>query len=137
MPLRLSRQLLLDQWNEAIAFVSSALDARLAAGTAHAGVHVCTQDERVRKPCYIDCTVHPGRGPMSKAPAGHAMPAGLAHLYWASDRSTGAVQVRRPSYAGLVEETLERTHVHDPCIVVVTLYNYAQGWWRRTWSRCG
>ena len=42
MPLRLSRQLLLDQWNKAIAFVSSTLDARLAAGTVHAGVHVCT-----------------------------------------------------------------------------------------------
>ena len=40
MPLGLSRQLLLDQWNEAIAFVSSALDARLATGNAHAGVHV-------------------------------------------------------------------------------------------------
>ena len=39
MPLRLSRQLLLDQWNEAIAFVSSALDARLASGTAHSGAH--------------------------------------------------------------------------------------------------
>lgn len=40
MPLRLSRQLLLDQWNEAIEFVSSTLDARLATGNAQAGVHV-------------------------------------------------------------------------------------------------
>ena len=40
MPLRLSRQLLLDQWNEAIAFVSSTLDARLATCDAHAGVRM-------------------------------------------------------------------------------------------------
>ncbi len=44
MPLRLSRQLLLDQWNEAIAFMSSTLDARLATGNAHAGVHGNTLD---------------------------------------------------------------------------------------------
>ena len=37
MPLRISRQMLLDQWNEAIAFVSSTMDARLAGGQADAG----------------------------------------------------------------------------------------------------
>lgn len=40
MPLRLSRQLLLSQWNEAIAFVSSTLDARQATCDAHAGARV-------------------------------------------------------------------------------------------------
>ena len=40
MPLRLSRQLLLDQWNEAIAYMSSVLDARLAGGNMHAGVRL-------------------------------------------------------------------------------------------------
>ena len=38
MPLRLSRQMLLDHWNEAIAFVSATLDARLAGGNDDAGV---------------------------------------------------------------------------------------------------
>ena len=38
MPLRLSRQMLLDHWNEAIAFVSATLDARLASGNDDAGV---------------------------------------------------------------------------------------------------
>ena len=52
MPLRLSRQLLLDQWNKAIAFVSSTLDARLATGNAHAGgVH--TKQSRLG-PHYAD-----------------------------------------------------------------------------------
>lgn len=37
MPLRISRQMLLDQWNKAIAFVSSTMDARLADGKADAG----------------------------------------------------------------------------------------------------
>ena len=37
MPLRISRQMLLDQWNEAIAFVSSTVDARRAGGKADAG----------------------------------------------------------------------------------------------------
>lgn len=38
MPLRLSRQMLLDHWNEAIAFVSATMDARLASGKHDAGV---------------------------------------------------------------------------------------------------
>jgi hypothetical protein len=38
MPLRLSRQMLLDQWNEAIAFVSATLDAKLASSNHEAGV---------------------------------------------------------------------------------------------------
>lgn len=38
MPLRLSRQMLLDQWNEAIAFVSSTIYARLASGKRDAGM---------------------------------------------------------------------------------------------------
>ena len=37
MPLRISRQMLLDQWNEAITFVSSTMDAKLAGGKADAG----------------------------------------------------------------------------------------------------
>ena len=37
MPLRISRQMLLDQWNKAIAFVSSTVDATLAGGKADAG----------------------------------------------------------------------------------------------------
>lgn len=37
MPLRLSRQLLLHQWNEAIAFISSTMDARVATGNHDAG----------------------------------------------------------------------------------------------------